>query len=61
MTVKSYACHASFHPVIESVRNFRQEQQVDVGVPESIVVVGTERMVERHGQREPTSVLGAPV
>ena len=59
MTVKSYACHASFHPVIESVRNFRQEQQVDVGVPESIVVVGTERMVERHGQREPTSVLGA--
>ena len=57
--VKAYACHASFHPVIEGICRFREEHQYDVTGLERVRVEGTERMVERHGQRQPTSVLGA--
>ena len=57
--VKAYACHASFHPVIEGICRFREEHQYDVTGLERVRVEGTERIVERHGQRQPTSVLGA--
>ena len=59
MTVKAYACHASFHSVIEGICRFREEIEYDGARLEHVRVTGTERMVERHGQREPTSVLGA--
>ena len=59
MTVKAYACHASFHPVIEGICRFREDHPYDVARLEHVRVVGTERMMERHGQSEPTSVLGA--
>ena len=59
MTVKAYACHASFHPVIEGICRFREENQYDLSRLEGVKVVATERMVERHGQREPASLLGA--
>ena len=59
MTVKSYACHASFHPIIEGICRFREANEYDPGQLEHVRVVGPERMVVRHGQREPTSILGA--
>ena len=59
MTVKSYACHASFHPVIEGICRFREGREYDPAQLEHVRVVGPERMVARHGQREPTSILGA--
>ena len=59
MTLKAYACHASFHPVIEGTCRFRRECQHDLARLERVRVVGTERMMERHGERGPTSVLGA--
>ena len=59
ITVKAYACHASFHPVIHGIWKFREERQYDPAPVERVSVVATERMVERHGQREPASLLGA--
>ena len=59
MTLKSYACHLSFHPVIEGICRFRQEGHYDLQRLDHVTIVGTERMLGRHGQREPTSVLGA--
>ena len=59
ITLKSYACHASFHPVIYGICKFRDEAEYDTARVERVRVVAAERMVERHGQRGPTSVLGA--
>ena len=56
MTVKAYACHASFHPIIDGIHKFVAEHGREV---ESLSIVGTKRMVDRHGQREPETVLGA--
>ena len=58
MTVKAFACHASFHSVVQGIRQFRQ-QYPDANQVEHVNVVCSERMVERHGQKEPTTVLGA--
>ncbi len=59
MMVKAYACHASFHPVIDGIHRFRSEVPYDPAQIESVKVVGTDRMVHRHGDREPVNLLGA--
>jgi 2-methylcitrate dehydratase PrpD len=59
MTVKAYACHASFHPVIEGICRFKESNQYDPARLDAVKVVGTGRMVHRHGDRGPTSILGA--
>jgi len=59
MTVKTYACHVSFHPVIAGICGFREENPLDGAALEGVRIAGTQRMLDRHGQREPTSVLGA--
>lgn len=59
ISVKAYACHMSFHSLIEGICQFRSDRPFDPVRVEHVKVVGTERMVERHGQREPTSILGA--
>ena len=59
MMVKSYACHASFHPVIEGICRFRETTPYEVPSLERVGVVGTEMMLGRHGDKEPVSVLGA--
>ena len=59
MLVKAYACHASFHPVVDGIHRLRAEEGVGPGDVESVRVVGYERMIRRHDQRQPTSVLGA--
>ena len=56
MTVKAYACHASFHPIIDGIHKFVAEHGPGV---QSLSIAGTKRMVDRHGQREPETVLGA--
>ncbi len=59
MLVKAYPCHASFHPVVEGIHRLRAGGGMEPGSVESVRVVGYERMIRRHDQREPTSVLGA--
>ena len=59
MMVKAYACHASFHPVIDGIHRFRSEVPYDPVRIQGIKVVATERMIHRHGDREPSSLLGA--
>ena len=59
MTLKAYACHASFHSIIEGICRFRDGRGLEAGKVEQVRVTGPERLIERHGQREPTSVLGA--
>ena len=59
MTVKAYACHVSFHPVIAGICEFREEHPIDGAALEGVRVAATQRMIDRHGQREPTSMLGA--
>ena len=59
ISVKAYACHMSFHSIIDGICRFRSDPQFDLARVEHVKVVATERMVERHGQREPTSILGA--
>ena len=59
ISVKAYACHMSFHSIIDGICGFRSDPQFDLARVEHVKVVATERMVERHGQREPTSILGA--
>ena len=59
MMVKAYACHASFHPVIDGIHRFRSEVSYDPAQIREVKVVGTESVVHRHGDREPSSLLGA--
>ena len=59
MMVKAYACHASFHPVIDGIHRFRSDNRFDRDRLERVRVVATDRMVHRHGDKEPTTVLGA--
>ncbi len=59
MTVKAYACHASFHSVIEGICGFKEDRQPDMSQLERVRIIGTERMIERHGEKEPANVMGA--
>jgi len=60
MTLKAYACHLSFHSVIEGICQFRRKHRFEPGQVETIRVTGWERMMEsRFTSREPASVLGA--
>lgn len=59
MTVKAYACHASFHSVIEGICRFKAERQPDMSRLVRVRIIGTERMLERHGDKEPANVMGA--
>ncbi len=60
MTVKAYACHVSFHSVIDGLSRLRQEHGFEPDEVRDVTVVGGERMMEpRFLDREPKSVLGA--
>ena len=60
MSLKAYACHMSFHAVIEGISHFRRRYRFDASQIEGVTVVGSERMMEeRFTTREPTTVLGA--
>ncbi len=60
MSLKSYACHGSFHSVIDSICRFRADHRFGASDVEYVKVAGPERMMEaRFTGREPASVLGA--
>ncbi|MBI2887276.1 MAG: MmgE/PrpD family protein [Chloroflexi bacterium] len=60
VTLKAYACHVSFHAVIDGIARFRRTHAYDPARLQHVKVVGAPRMMEaRHCVREPGSVLGA--
>ena len=60
MTLKAYACHLSFHSVIDGIYQFRRKNPFHGTQVRGVTVVGPERMMEnRFSSRRPTSVLGA--
>ena len=60
MTLKAYACHVSFHPVIEGICRARGKRLLEAGEVERVEVTGADWMMEpRFLAREPQSVLGA--
>ena len=56
---KGYACHLSFHPVIDSVVKFRKRSGVGGGELEGVKVAINSTVVRKHGQKAPTTILGA--
>ena len=59
MTLKQYACHMSFHPVIAAICRFKAEGTAYIFRLDGVKVVTRGSMIDRHGQRAPTSILGA--
>lgn len=60
VTMKAYACHLTFHAVVEAVCAFRSKHSFDSGQVQRIRVAGGGRMMEpRHADPEPTSLMGA--
>ena len=60
MTVKAYACHISFHAVIDGISRLRKARPFDPSQLTDVRVAGSRRMMEpRFASREPVTVLGA--
>ena len=60
VTLKAYACHVSFHAVIDGISRFRRTHAYDGAQLQHVKVVGAARMMEeRYCVRDPDSVLGA--
>ena len=51
MTVKAYACHVSFHPVIEGICRFKEKHRIEPRQLEGASVAAPGRVIDRHGQR----------
>ena len=59
ISCKSYACHMSFHPIIDSAVEFKGKSGVGVGEIQGVKVVTNPTVVRKHGQNAPTTILGA--
>ena len=59
ISCKSYACHLSFHPIIDSAVGFKGKSGVGAGEIEGVKVVTNPTVVRKHGQNAPTTILGA--
>ena len=59
ISCKSYACHMSFHPIIDSAVEFKRKSGVGAGEIEGVKVVTNPTVVRKHGQNAPTTILGA--
>ena len=59
VSCKAYACHLSFHPVIDAVVGCREESGLKGQDIESVSVVTNPTVVRKHGQKSPTTILGA--
>lgn len=59
VSCKSYACHLSFHPVIDRVVRFKEKSRLEADLIEEISVTTNPTVVRKHGQKSPTTVLGA--
>lgn len=58
VSCKAYACHLSFHPVIDRVVGFRQESGLHGRDIESVRVETNPTVVRKHAQNSPTTILG---
>ena len=59
VSCKAYACHLSFHPVIDAVVRFRGESGLKGEDIETVNVATNPTVVRKHGQKSPTTILGA--
>ena len=59
ISCKSYACHMSFHPIIDSAVEFKGKSGVGVGEIANVKVVTNPTVVRKHGQKAPATILGA--
>ena len=59
VSCKSFACHLSFHPVIDAVVRLREESGLDGRDVEKVIVATNPTVVRKHGQKSPTTILGA--
>lgn len=58
MLVKSYPCYGSHQAIIEGMVNFKQEKRIDPRAIKRVVVITSERVLEKHDDQEPTSIMG---
>ena len=59
ISCKSYACHMSFHPIIDSAVGFKETSGVEAGEIERVKVVTNPTVVRKHGDKTPKTILGA--
>lgn len=59
MMVKPYACHGTQMAVVEGLVKFRKESGIDAKAISKVRVVGPTQMVEKHDDREATTIMGA--
>ena len=59
VSCKAYACHLSFHPVIDAVVGCREESGLEGQEIETVSVITNPTVVRKHGQKSPTTILGA--
>ena len=59
VSCKSFACHLSFHPVIDAVVRLREESGLDGRDVEKVSVATNPTVVRKHGQKSPATILGA--
>ena len=59
VSCKAYACHLSFHPVIDRAVEFRERSGVDEQDIETVRVITNPVVIRKHGQKLPTTILGA--
>lgn len=59
VSCKAYGCHLSFHPVIDRVVEFKDKSGFAVQEIKEIRVATNPTVVRKHGQKSPTTILGA--
>ena len=59
VSCKGYACHMSFHPVIERMVRHREESEIKADAITAVQVATNSTVVRKHGQNGPNTILGA--
>lgn len=59
VSCKSFACHLSFHQAIDAVVVVKEQSGLEGREIETVSVVTNPTVVHKHGQKSPTTVLGA--
>ncbi len=59
VSCKAYACHLSFHPVIDKVVGFKEESGLNAKEIQTVRVATNPTVVRKHGQKSPATILGA--
>ena len=59
LLIKSYPCHARAHPFVDALVRFQAQHPVDPSQVQRVQLLLDAHTAERHGQREPPTLLGA--